>query len=119
MMKIHRLEGRLLRWDGMQEKKFNKKKNKDEKKKKWDKKLSPEDLQQVQKLKALIASLKPVIYQLKLTKKTKKSELEMCLQSGQGDKEAIWNEILRLKESINETEKQIMGLKDQIQAIRG
>jgi hypothetical protein len=118
LMKIHRLEGRLLRWDAMQEKKFNKKKNKEEKKK-WDKKLTPEALQQVQTLKAQIASLKPVLYQLKITKKAKKSELELYLQSGQGDKETIWNEILRLKESINETEKQISALKDQIQAIRG
>jgi len=36
LMKIHRLEGRLLRWDNIQEKKMNKKKWKDEKK--WEKK---------------------------------------------------------------------------------
>jgi hypothetical protein len=119
LMKIHRLEGRLLRWDCMQEKKMNKKKWKEEKK--WEKKgngLSPEALQQVQTFKAQIASLKPVLYQLKVTKKAKKSELELYLQSGQGDKESIWNEILKLKESINETQKQILSLKDQIHAIR-
>jgi predicted nucleic acid-binding Zn-ribbon protein len=81
--------------------------------------LSPEALQQVQTLKAQIASLKPILYQLKITKKSKKSELELYLQSGQGDKESIWNEILKLKESINETQKQILSLKDQIRAIRG
>jgi len=120
LMKIHRLEGRLLRWDAMQEKKMNKKKWKEEKK--WEKKghgfISPEALSQIQTLKAQIASLKPVIYQLKVTKKAKKTELELYLQSGQGDKESIWNEILKLKESINETQKQILSLKDQIHAIR-
>jgi hypothetical protein len=119
LMKIHRLEGRLLRWDNIQEKKMNKKKWKDEKK--WEKKghgLSTEALNQVQTLKAQIASLKPVLYQLKVTKKAKKSELELYLQSGQGDKESIWNEILKLKESINETHKQILSLKDQIHAFR-
>jgi regulator of replication initiation timing len=45
--------------------------------------------------------------------------LELYLQSGQGDKESIWNEILKLKESINETQKQILSLKDQFRAIRG
>jgi hypothetical protein len=129
LMKIHRLEGRLLRWEGIQEKKLNKQKWKEEKReqkkwkheKKWEKSipLSPEALQQVQTLKAQIASLKPVLYQLKLTKKSKKSELELFLQSGQGDKESIWNEILKLKESINDTQKQILSLKDQIRAIRG
>jgi hypothetical protein len=71
----------------------------------------------VQTLKAQIASLKPVLFQLKQTKKAKKSELELFLQSGQGDKESIWREILKLKESINETHKQILALKDQIHAI--
>jgi hypothetical protein len=120
LMKIHRLEGRLLRWEGIQEKKMNKKKWKEERK--WEKKshgLSPDALQQVQTLKTQIASLKPVLYQLKVTKKAKKSELELFLQSGQGDKESIWNEILKLKESINETQKQILSFKDQIRAIRG
>jgi len=81
--------------------------------------LSPESLQQIQTLKAQIASLKPLLYQLKVTKKLKKTELELSLQSGQGDKDSIWNEILQLKESINETQKQILSLKDQIRATRG
>jgi len=88
-------------------------------KKKWDKKLSPEALSQLQTLKSQIATLKPVLYQLKVTKKAKKSELELALQTGQGDKENIWTEILRLKESIHETQKQISSFKDQINAIRG
>jgi hypothetical protein len=117
LMKINRLEHRLLRWDAVADKKQCKRKQKEEKK--WDKKLSPEALTQVQTLKSQIATLKPVIYQLKVTKKAKKSELELALQTGQGDKESIWGEILRLKESIHETQKQISSLKDQIHAIRG
>jgi len=79
--------------------------------------LSPEALSQVQTLKTQIAALKPMLYQLKATKKAKKSELELSLQTGQGDKENVWNEILRLKESIHETQKQVSSLKDQIHAI--
>jgi hypothetical protein len=117
LMKINRLEGRLLRWDAISDKKMCKRKQKEEKK--WDKKLSPEALSQLQILKSQIATLKPVLYQLKVTKKAKKSELELALQTGQGDKENIWSEILRLKESIHETQKQISSFKEQIQAIRG
>jgi hypothetical protein len=117
LMKINRLEGRLIRWDAISDKKMCKRKQKEEKK--WDKKLSPEALSQLQTLKSQIATLKPVLYQLKVTKKAKKSELELALQTGQGDKENIWSEILRLKESIHETQKQISSIKEQIQAIRG
>jgi len=121
LMKINRLEGRLLRWDAVQDRKQCKKKHKEEKKeeKKWDKKLTPEAIQQVQVLKSQIGTLKPYLYQLRMTKKQKKSELELCLQSGQGDKEGIWNEILKLKESINDTRKQISSFKDQIHSFRG
>jgi hypothetical protein len=121
MMKINRLEGRLLRWDALHEKKMEKKicKKQHKEEKKWDKKISPEAMQQIQALKTQIATLKPVVYQLKLTKKAKKNELELSLQTGQGDKEAIWNELLRLKESIHDTQKQISSLKDQIHEIRG
>jgi len=122
LMKIHRLEGRMLRWDAVSEKKMSKHKHKEEKKEKKEKKmehkkLSPDALIQVQALKAQIVTLKPVLYQLKATKKVKKGELELALQNGIGDKEAIWNEILRLKESIHETQKQISALKDQIHSI--
>jgi len=37
--------------------------------------LSPESLQQIQTLKAQIASLKPLLYQLKVTKKLKKNRI--------------------------------------------
>lgn len=125
LMKIHRLDGRLLRWDAVQDKKMDKmekkmcKRRNKEEKKNSDKKLTAEAMQQIQALKTQIATLKPVVYQLKVTKKAKKNELEYSLQTGQGDKEAIWNELLRLKESIHETQKQISSFKDQIHAIRG
>lgn len=125
LMKIHRLDGRLLRWDVVHDKKMDKmekkmcKRRNKEEKKQSDKKLSAEAMQQIQALKTQIATLKPVVYQLKVTKKAKKNELEYSLQTGQGDKEAIWNELLRLKESIHETQKQISSFKDQIHAIRG
>jgi len=57
--------------------------------------------------------------QIKAQKKAKKDELQICLQSGTGDKEAIWKEILTLKESGHELSKQIAALKDQIRALRG
>jgi hypothetical protein len=119
LMKINRLEGRILRWDAVCEKKLTKQQQKAEKKEKKHehKKLSPGALAQVQTLKTQIATFKPVLYQLKATKKAKKSELELSLQTGQGDKESVWNEILRLKESIHETQKQISSLKDQIHSI--
>jgi len=80
--------------------------------------LTPEALAQVQTIKAQIGSLKPVLYQQKVTKKAKKSELELALKTGQGDKESLWNEILKLKEAIVENKKQIKALKDQVHAIR-
>jgi len=75
---IHRLEGRLIRWDSWIEKKgkkFDKKNCKkfEKQEKKQEKKLdhlSPEALQQYQLLKAQIASLKPTLYELKSAKKS-------------------------------------------------
>jgi len=126
MAQIHRLEGRLLRWDAWIDKKGKKA---DQKRcKKWEKHekkhekkldhLSPEALQQFQLLKAQIASLKPTLYELKSTKKAKKAQLEVALQQGSGDKEAIWQEILVLKERIAEVKKEIKPLKDNIKALK-
>jgi hypothetical protein len=124
---IQRLEGRLARVNQWKDKGGSKhrgggggchKKWKKEKKR-MDKRpyLSPEAFEQVQTIKAQIGSLKPVLYQLKVTQKAKKSELDNALKTGQGDKESLWNEILKLKESIVENKKQIGAMKDQIQAI--
>jgi len=126
MAQIHRLEGRLLRWDSWIEKKGKKADKKHCKKyekheKKHEKKfehLSPEALQQYQLLKAQIASLKPTLYELKSAKKAKKVQLEAALQQGSGDKEAIWQEILVLKERIAEVKKEINPLKDNIKALK-
>jgi len=126
MAQIHRLEGRLIRWDAWIEKKGKKADSKRCKKwekheKKHEKKtdhLSPEALQQYQLLKAQIASLKPTLYELKSAKKAKKSQLEVALQQGNGDKEAIWQEILVLKERIAEVKKEIKPLKDNIKALK-
>jgi hypothetical protein len=106
MAQIHRLEGRLIRWDAWVDKKGNKVDKKNCKKfdkyeRKLEKKLdhlSPEALQQYQLLKAQIASLKPTYYELKSAKKAKKVQLEAALQHGSGDTEAIWQDILVLKE---------------------
>jgi len=126
MTQIHRLEGRLIKWDSWIEKKGKKadqkhckKYEKHEKKqfKKLDH-LSPEDLQQFQLLKAQIASLKPALYELKSAKKAKKSQLEVALQQGTGDKESIWQEMLVLKERITEVKKEIKPLKDSIKALK-
>jgi hypothetical protein len=126
MAQIHRLEGRLLRWDAWIEKKGKKVDHKRCKKfekheKKHEKKfehLSPEALHQYQILKAQIASLKPTLYELKSAKKAKKVQLEAALQQGSGDKEAIWQEILVLKERIAEVKKEIKPLKDSIKALK-
>jgi hypothetical protein len=124
---IQRLEGRLARVNQWKEKGGFKhrgggchKKWKEEKKKRKEKnkqQLTPEAFEQVQLIKAQIGSLKPVLYQLKVTKKAKKSELDNALKIGQGDKESLWNEILKLKEAIVDNKKQIAALKDQIHAI--
>jgi len=126
MAQIHRLEGRLIRWDSWIEKKGKK----GEKKhcKKWEKQekkqckklehFCPEDLQQYQLLKVQIASLKPTLYELKSAKKTKKAELEIALQQGSGEKEVIWQEILVLKERIGEVKKEIKPFKENIKALK-
>jgi chromosome segregation ATPase len=126
MAQIHRLEGRLIRWDSWIEKKGKKVDQKHCKKwekheKKQEKKLehlSPEALQQYQLLKAQIASLKPTLHELKSAKKAKKAQLEAALQQGSGDKEAIWQEILVLKERTAEVKKEIKPLKDNIKALK-
>jgi hypothetical protein len=119
---IQRLEGRLSRVNQWKEKggfKHCQRKWKKEEKKKKEKKpqLTPEAWTQVQTIKAQIGTLKPVLYQLKVTKKAKKSELDLALKTGQGDKEGLWNEILKLKEAIVENKKQIAALKDQVRAL--
>jgi len=116
-MKIHQLEGKLMRFDTMQERKLMKHQQKTEKK--WDKRIDPQTLNQIQVLKGQVLSLKHSMAQIKEQKRAKKNELQVCLQTATGDKEAIWKELLTLKESGHEIGKQIAALKDQIRALRG
>lgn len=126
MMQIHRLEGRLLRWDTCEERKghkggkqWKKHEKKYEKHEKKYENFSPETIHQIQLLKAQIASLKPTLFELKTAKKNKKAELQVALQTGSSDKESIWQEILLLKERIAAVKKEIKPMKDNIRALKG
>jgi hypothetical protein len=116
-MKIKNLESKLLRMDAWQDRKVMKHQHKMEKK--WDKRIDPQTLNQIEILKGQATSLKFSMDQIKQQKKAKKNELQICLQSGTGDREAIWKELLTLKESSHEIGRQISALKDQIRALRG
>jgi len=116
-MKIKNLESKLLRMDSWQDRKVMKQQHKMEKK--WDKRIDPQTLNQIEILKGQATSLKFSMDQIKQQKKAKKNELQICLQSGTGDREAIWKELLTLKESSHEIGRQISALKDQIRALRG
>jgi len=119
-MKINRLEGRLLRMEGFNDKRMEKGKRKCEKRQYKDKTPPPpENMEQIHQIKMQIASLKPAIYQLKVSKKQKKAELQHCLQTGTGDKEAVWQEILVLKEKTAELKKEIKPLKETIHLLKG
>jgi len=116
-MKIQHLESKLNRVENWQERKVMKQQQKIEKK--WEKRVDPQTLNQIQVLKGQIGTLKDSMSLIKEQKKAKKNELQICLQTGSGDKEAIWRELLTLKESGHEVGKQIGALKDQIRALRG
>jgi len=116
-MKIQHTEAKLARVDSWHEKKMMKQQQKMEKK--WDKRLDPQTLNQIQILKGQVSTLKDTMSQIKEQKKAKKNELQICLQAGTGDKDAIWKELLTIKESGHEIGKQIAALKDQIRTLRG
>ena len=117
--KIQKLESRRANWSDKEEKC---------KKRKWEKKcrkehkkhqdLSPEVLQQVHQLKLQIIALRPELCQLHLQKKQKKLELNNCLQTGSGDKETLWQEILDLKVKINQLKSQIQPLKQSVKDLK-
>jgi len=116
LLKINRIEGALLKWDTFNEK--DKQKYKEEKKAK-KRNYSPETEGQIQLLKAQIHSLKPAIYHLKTEIKQKKMELDTCLQTGTGEKEAIWQDILSKKEKLFEIKKEIAPLKENMRILKG
>jgi uncharacterized coiled-coil DUF342 family protein len=45
--------------------------------------------------------------------------LENCLQSGSGDKEAILQEIVEIKEKMGQLNAQMKPLRDNIRALKG
>jgi hypothetical protein len=65
-----------------------------------------------------IIALRPELCQLRLQKKQKKLELNNFLQTGCGDKETIWQEILDLKVRINQAKSQIQPLKQSVKDLK-
>jgi hypothetical protein len=125
--KIQKLESRRAHWSDREEngkrRKWEKKCKKDHKKKhrkdhKKHQNMSPEVCQQVYQLKLQIIALRPELCQLRLQKKQKKLELSNFLQTGCGDKETIWQEILDLKVKISQAKSQIQPLKQSVKDLK-
>jgi hypothetical protein len=125
--KIQKLESRRAHWSDKEEngkrRKCEKKCKKDHKKKhrkehKKHQNMSPEVRQQVYQTKLQIIALRPELCQLRLQKKQKKLELNNFLQTGCGDKETIWQEILDLKVRINQAKSQIQPLKQSVKDLK-
>jgi len=95
-----------------------KKCHKEHKKQHKHQKLNPEVVQQVLQLKLQIIALRPELCQLHLFKKQKKLELKNCLQTGCGDKEAIWQEILDTQVKLTQLKSQIKPLKQSIHDLK-
>jgi len=100
------------------------------KKKRWEKKehrkdsrssaqLSPEVEQQIKDLKAQLNSFKPAAKELRNQKKQKKVELDNCLQNGTGDKEAIFQDFVEIKEKQVQLCAQMKPLRDNIRTLKG
>jgi hypothetical protein len=117
--KIQKIESLRANWSGQED---------NCKRRKWEKKckrehmkhqnLSPEVRQQIHQLKLQIISQRPALCQLRLAKKQKKLELRNCLQTGCGDKESIWQEILDLKVKIGQVKSQIQPLRQSVQNLK-
>jgi hypothetical protein len=122
--KIEKAESRLSNWQEREKKRHSDKRKRWEKKEhKKDRKSSnqfpPEVEQQIKDLKSQINSLKPAARELRNQKKQKKSELETCLQTGTGDKEAILQEIVEIKEKIGQLNAQMKPVRDNIRTLKG
>jgi hypothetical protein len=122
--KIQKAESRLSNWQEREKSRHS------DKRKRWEKKeqkkdrkpsrqFSPEVEQQIKDLKAQMNSLKPAARELRLQKKQKKTELENCLQNGSGDKEAILQEIVEIKEKQGQLCAQMKPIRDNIRALKG
>jgi len=123
--KIEKAESRLSNWQEREKKRHSDKRKRWEKKEcqKNDRKSSnqfpPEVEQQIKDLKSQINSLKPAARELRIQKKQKKYELETCLQSGTGDKEAILQEIVEIKEKSGQLNAQMKPIRDNIRTLKG
>jgi hypothetical protein len=117
--KIQKIESRRANWsdkeDNCKRRKWEKKCKKEHKK---HLNLSPEVRQQIHQLKLQIIALRPELCQLRLAKKQKKLELRNCLQTGCGDKDSIWQEILDLKVKIGQVKTQIQPLKQSVSDLK-
>ena len=117
--KIQKIESRRANWsdkeDNCKRRKWEKKCKKEHKK---HLNLSPEVRQQIHQLKLQIIAQRPELCQLRLAKKQKKLELRNCLQTGCGDKEAIWQEILDLKVKMGQVKSQIQPLKQSVKDLK-
>jgi hypothetical protein len=117
--KIQKIESRRANWsdkeDNCKRRKWEKKCKKEHKK---HQNLSPEVRQQIHQLKLQIIAQRPELCQLRLAKKQKKLELRNCLQTGCGDKESIWQEILDLKVKMGQVKSQIQPLKQSIRDLK-
>jgi len=118
--KIQKIESRRANWsdkgeDNCKRRKWEKKCKKEHKK---HHNLSPEVRQQIHQLKLQIIAQRPELCQLRLAKKQKKLELRNCLQTGCGDKEAIWQEILDLKVKMGQVKSQIQPLKQSVKDLK-
>jgi len=120
--KIQKLESRRAHWSEKKDDENCKRKRKWEKKCKKehqkDQNLSPEVRQQIHQLKLQVIALRPELCQLRLLKKQKKLELRNCLQTGCGDKESIWQEILDLKVKATQLKSQIQPLKQSVEDLK-
>jgi hypothetical protein len=118
--KIQKLEARRAHWsekdgDNCKRHKWEKKCKREHQK---QENLSPEARQQIHHLKLQIIAIRPELCQLRLQKKQKKLELRNCLLTGLGDKDAIWQEILDLKEKITKVKCQIQPLKQSVKDLK-
>jgi hypothetical protein len=117
--KVQKIESRRANWsdkeDNCKRRKWEKKCKKEHKK---HQNLSPEVRQQIHQLKLQIIAQRPELCQLRLAKKQKKLELLNCLQTGCGDKESIWQEILDLKVKMGQVKSQIQPLMQSIRDLK-
>jgi chromosome segregation ATPase len=123
-VRIQKAESSVVNWqERVNRRNSNKRKRWERKEQKKDRKSSkqftPEVEQQIKELKTQINSLKPAARELRIQKKQKKVDLENSLQNGTGDKDAILQEIVDIKEKQGQLYAQMKPLRDNIRALKG